>query len=373
MSKAMDHMAASGAVPATATMAFAGVMAAGLAALTLRKSRMLGAPGTVPGVLGGTDAATVASLHIYPVKGMHGHSVAAAAVDAAGFAWDRRWMVVKVPSASLEGGSDAPQRVPGRFQTQRQIPRMAAVHAQVVLPRSLAGAPEAAAEPAVVLASREDPPLARPALRLALPRTAERVPGAPPLPSMRPIVLPVVTRADVAASLKTGADAAGADAVPAGVRLLDVVIWRDTVARAVDQGDEAAWWLRDALLAGDSYRADAMALDGDELRLVYMDGVGHGVGVGSGGDGCVRPLKSSYAPPADAWNGIAETVSFADGYPCERPAGSGSAITVSRGHHYHDHHHCHSRTSLRMSDRAPLYPATHVLRCSPTHHARVTG
>lgn len=108
---------------------------------------------------------TAAGLHVYPVKGLRGVDVAQAAVEPWGLAGDRRWMVVD-PA--------------GRFLTQREVPRMALVGAEV--------GPEALRLDAV---------------------------GADPLDVMVPL--------------------------PTGTRL-DVVVWRDTVA-SVPAGPLADRWL----------------------------------------------------------------------------------------------------------------------------------
>jgi uncharacterized protein YcbX len=52
------------------------------------------------------------SIHIYPVKGLHGISVPAATVESCGLQGDRRWMVVD-PA--------------GRYLTQRDLPGMARI------------------------------------------------------------------------------------------------------------------------------------------------------------------------------------------------------------------------------------------------------
>lgn len=58
----------------------------------------------------------ISDIRIYPVKGLRGHSVPAATVEPWGLAGDRRYMVVDEA---------------GRFLTQRQWPRMAAVEARL--------------------------------------------------------------------------------------------------------------------------------------------------------------------------------------------------------------------------------------------------
>lgn len=57
-------------------------------------------------------AARIASLHVYPVKSCRGIDLQRAHVTATGLEWDRRWMVV-------DGD--------GRFVTQRENPRLAAI------------------------------------------------------------------------------------------------------------------------------------------------------------------------------------------------------------------------------------------------------
>jgi uncharacterized protein YcbX len=68
----------------------------------------------------------VTALHIYPIKGCRGISVARATVVPRGFARDRRWMVV-------DGD--------GTFVTQRQLPRLALVHVELDGERLRATAP----------------------------------------------------------------------------------------------------------------------------------------------------------------------------------------------------------------------------------------
>jgi uncharacterized protein YcbX len=58
-------------------------------------------------------SATLAALHVYPVKSCRGIELADARLSATGFADDRHWMLVR-PS--------------GRFVTQRELPRMALIH-----------------------------------------------------------------------------------------------------------------------------------------------------------------------------------------------------------------------------------------------------
>lgn len=54
----------------------------------------------------------VKALYIYPVKSCRGIEVPEAYITPSGFKWDRQWMVVNAQ---------------GRFQTQRQIPKMALI------------------------------------------------------------------------------------------------------------------------------------------------------------------------------------------------------------------------------------------------------
>ena len=59
----------------------------------------------------------VSDIRIYPVKALRGHSVAEAVVEPWGLAGDRRYMVVDAA---------------GRFLTQRRLPRMAVIEADLV-------------------------------------------------------------------------------------------------------------------------------------------------------------------------------------------------------------------------------------------------
>jgi hypothetical protein len=56
--------------------------------------------------------ARIASLHVYPVKSCRGIELQRARVTATGLEWDRRWMIVDAE---------------GRFVTQRENPRLAAI------------------------------------------------------------------------------------------------------------------------------------------------------------------------------------------------------------------------------------------------------
>jgi uncharacterized protein YcbX len=58
------------------------------------------------------DSASVAALHVYPVKSCAGVALARAPLEATGLAHDRQWMVV---------------RPGGRFVTQRELPRLALI------------------------------------------------------------------------------------------------------------------------------------------------------------------------------------------------------------------------------------------------------
>lgn len=58
----------------------------------------------------------VESVHVYPVKGLRGAAVDAAPVEPWGLAGDRRWMLVNAD---------------GRFQTQRELPRLTQARALV--------------------------------------------------------------------------------------------------------------------------------------------------------------------------------------------------------------------------------------------------
>lgn len=60
--------------------------------------------------------ATISALNIYPVKSCRGIALRESRVTATGLAFDRRWMVVD-------------ER--GRFQTQRELPRLSLIHTQL--------------------------------------------------------------------------------------------------------------------------------------------------------------------------------------------------------------------------------------------------
>jgi uncharacterized protein len=80
-------------------------------------------------------AARIASLHVYPVKSCRGIDLQRARLTAAGLEWDRRWMIV-------DGD--------GRFVTQRENPRLAAISTAIGagLRLSAAGLPALAIDPA---------------------------------------------------------------------------------------------------------------------------------------------------------------------------------------------------------------------------------
>jgi uncharacterized protein len=60
----------------------------------------------------------VASLHLYPIKGVRAVNVAEASVEPAGFADDRRWMIVDAD---------------GRFLSQREVPKLATLVAEPIV------------------------------------------------------------------------------------------------------------------------------------------------------------------------------------------------------------------------------------------------
>lgn len=66
------------------------------------------------------------SLHVYPIKGAAGLNPAAWEVDARGFRYDRRWMVVQ-PS--------------GEFLTQRELPELALIRPRIEPPHLVISAP----------------------------------------------------------------------------------------------------------------------------------------------------------------------------------------------------------------------------------------
>ncbi|MEN8007492.1 MAG: MOSC N-terminal beta barrel domain-containing protein [Candidatus Krumholzibacteriota bacterium] len=146
----------------------------------------------------------LSAIHLYPVKGIRGVSVAAAQVERAGLRHDRRWIIVD-------------ER--GKFISQRTHPRLALISGNFDGDRlELAG------------------------------------PGREPF------------------QLK----------VPAGNHRAEVTVWNDRVDAAV-AGPQADRWL-------------SAFLD-QPCRLAYLD------------DAAARPITSAAGRPA-------ETVSFADGYPC---------------------------------------------------------
>ncbi|HEY7753412.1 MAG TPA: MOSC N-terminal beta barrel domain-containing protein [Steroidobacteraceae bacterium] len=58
----------------------------------------------------------IASLHVYPVKSCLGMDLKDARITATGLEWDRRWMIVDAR---------------GRFVTQRERPRLTAIHTAI--------------------------------------------------------------------------------------------------------------------------------------------------------------------------------------------------------------------------------------------------
>ncbi|MFO1464898.1 MAG: MOSC N-terminal beta barrel domain-containing protein [Steroidobacteraceae bacterium] len=60
--------------------------------------------------------AKITGLNLYPVKSCRGIAVESVTLTDTGFAFDRRWMVVDEN---------------GRFQTQRELPRLAVIHTQL--------------------------------------------------------------------------------------------------------------------------------------------------------------------------------------------------------------------------------------------------
>lgn len=72
-------------------------------------------------------AASIASLHSYPIKSCAGIDLQSAELTRAGLAHDRRWMVVDAA---------------GRFMTQRQLPRMALIRVELDAQALMLAAPQ---------------------------------------------------------------------------------------------------------------------------------------------------------------------------------------------------------------------------------------
>ena len=205
----------------------------------------------------------VSSLHIYPVKGLRGHSVARAPLDARGLRWDRRWMLLRGGAAAL-------------FTTQRQVPSMATLEATVLLPPSHAAL---AVPPAAVV----DAGVPVPSLQLVA--TAGPCSG-------RRFVAPIVTLS-------------GAGAYAAAPCVL---VWGNPVSGAVDQGDAVGAWLSEVLaggvggLAGGEEGREPPEAEALELRLIYFDPAATD-----------RLMSESFIPPHAP--PLVKGVAFPDGYP----------------------------------------------------------
>ena len=189
----------------------------------------------------------VESLVIYPIKSCRGMELEVAQADKNGFAHDRRFMIVSGK---------------GKFQTQRQLPKMATIVPTLHFKDADAGAIAANVPVSLTLEARGGKSI------------TINVSGNGSAPS--------------------GACKLASDIPPtAGVRL-SVHIWREDVLNAVDQGPEVAAWLSQVL--------------GEEgLRLVYMD------------KHCTRSLQhehGKYGEPAPVTKAEpTTTTSFADMYP----------------------------------------------------------
>ena len=215
----------------------------------------------------------VSSLHVYPVKGLRGHSVARAPLDGRGLMWDRRWMLLRGGEARY-------------FTTQRQLPAMATVAATVLLPPSHAAL---AVPPAAVVDARVEVP------SLLLEATAGPYVG-------RSLVVPLVTLPAEGGGSGSGGEGGGAPRccgggapIATGARVLPpLAVWGSTVDGAVDQGDAAGAWLTAALVP----EGEAA----ETLRLVYFQPRVSQRLVEGG-------FVPAHAPP------LANGVAFADGFP----------------------------------------------------------
>jgi uncharacterized protein YcbX len=222
----------------------------------------------------------VSALHVYPCKGLRGHSVQLAELDANGLHCDRRYMIVELDDADPVAPGVA-SNLAGQFHSQRSLPAMATLTACVLF------TPGPATAAALAAAGRKSADFPVPprlddvptALLLGIDRRVNAATGVPDS-----VCIPIVTGAQASAG-------AG------GTAVRPVRVWRSTL-EGVDQGDAASAFLSAALLPAEELAA------GRSLRLVYLDPTW---------PGCVRAVATKWLPP---WFfSIARTVGFADGFP----------------------------------------------------------
>lgn len=255
-------------------------LAAGAAVLLAgRKPRKSEAPSPPAGV---PPSATISGLFVYPVKGMGGHAVTTARLDATGLVWDRRFMVV-------DAG--------GRFHTQRQLPLMATLAAELVNPAGLEpDAVDSGAGRSLTLKLSLTRPLSTYGRRIE-----GDLSGGAADDSIEPEDLAAAAGGSASESKAATLDIPTSIEIPvlggashSGRR--EVNIWKSDVADAADQGDVAAEWL-------------SAALGKPGLRLVFMDA--H----------CSRPIKTKNYFPPEAGAGATPSlppsfgVAFSDGFP----------------------------------------------------------
>ena len=203
---------------------------------------------SAPGPWNNTDhGLKVESLVIYPIKSCRGMELDVAQADRHGFAHDRRFMIVSGK---------------GKFQTQRQLPKMATIVPTLHFKDPKAGAIASNVPVSLTLEARGGK-------RITIDVSGN---GSPP----------------------TGPCMLATETPPKAGARLSVHIWREDVLNAVDQGPEVARWLTDVL--GE-----------DGLRLVYMD------------KHCTRALEhkeGEFGEPAPITKAQpTTTTSFADKYP----------------------------------------------------------
>ena len=275
--------------------------------------------------------ACIADIHVYPVKGMRGHSVSQIEITPLGLLHDRRFVVVDineievgtVSTSSLKKINNSKIQSPelGNFLTQRSHPRLATITPYIYTKNMWKTAKD----------TRDDisnnytfPTTSNEGsiqyIRLSvdnelLPSNYSQYIPIPPV-----IDIPVITAQDLLSSSllsSSSSSSSSTPSLPAGVSFRSVQVWNSTIHNCIDLGDKISNYLQ--YYINTNYSTGERIDKEANLRLMYQDPLYH--------TNSVRKLNTKYIPSWLIKYGFGITklteyfskfglyTSFSDGYP----------------------------------------------------------